>query len=53
MDLIVPLFAERNRFTKAIVDTILVDARLGTARRWNEFSIATGGRCIEVDLSQR
>jgi len=52
MDLIVPLFLERNRFTKVVVDSILVDAKLGTSRRWNEFSIATGGRCVEVDLAQ-
>jgi HEAT repeat protein len=52
MDLIVPLFLERNRFTKVVVDSILVDAKLAVSRRWNDFSNATGGRCVEVDLAQ-
>jgi hypothetical protein len=53
MDLIVPLFCERNRFRKVVVDSILVDARLGTARRWYELSRRTGGRCTEVELDQK
>jgi HEAT repeat protein len=50
MDVIVPLLLERNRFRKVAFDSILVDARLGTARRWNELSVRTGGTCVEIEL---
>ena len=52
MDLIVPLLLERTRFRKVAFDSILVDARLGTARRWNELSSKTGGSCVEVELGK-
>ena len=50
MDLVAPLLLERNRFRKVVFDTILVDAPGGAKRRWEAFSAATGGRCVEVAL---
>jgi HEAT repeat protein len=50
MDLIVPLLAERTRYRKLVVDSILVDAPYGTQRRWEDLARRTGGRCIEVEL---
>lgn len=50
MDLITPLFVEHTRFRRVVVDSILVDAPPGAARRWAELSRLTGGRSIEVEL---
>lgn len=52
MDLIVALLAERARTRPIVIDSILVDAPPGTAKRWRELAERTGGRSIEVDLSQ-
>lgn len=52
MDLITPLLVERTRFRPLVIDSILVDAPPGTARRWRELAELTGGRSIEVDLAQ-
>lgn len=50
MDLITPIFVEHTRFRRVVVDSILVDAPPGAARRWAELSRLTGGRSIEVEL---
>ncbi len=52
MDVIVPLLCERMRWRKLVIDSILVDAPPGAKRRWEDLSRRTGGRCIEVDLSE-
>lgn len=52
MDLITPLFVERTRFRRVVVDSILVDAPPGAARRWAELARLTGGRSIEVELEK-
>lgn len=50
MDLITPILVEHTRFRRVVVDSILVDAPPGAARRWAELSRLTGGRSIEVEL---
>jgi len=52
MDVITPLFVEATRFRRVVVDSILVDAPSGAARRWAELARLTGGRSIEIELKE-
>jgi len=50
MELMVELLAEENRYRNVAFDSILVDARRGLRRPWEELAARTGGRSIGVAL---
>ncbi len=50
MELMVTLLAERHRWAKVAIDSVLVDAKRGTLRHWERLADVTGGRSIAVEL---
>jgi hypothetical protein len=46
LDLMVELLLEQHRHRGVAFDVVLVDAKGGTARRWERLARATGGRCV-------
>jgi len=50
LELIVPLFLERNAARRVAVDLILVDAARRLERPWGELAGGTGGRLVSVSL---
>ncbi len=50
LELLIPLFLERNAARRVCVDVILVDASRKLQRFWGELAEETGGRLVAVQL---
>ena len=50
LELMVPLLEQAARFDRVAIDSIVVDARPGLRKHWEELARRTGGRSIAVEL---
>jgi hypothetical protein len=50
LELIVPLFLERNFARRVTLDLVLVDASRKLQRLWGELAAGTGGRVVSVSF---
>ena len=52
LELLVPMLAERARFARVRIDSVLVDASGGLARHWTRLAELTGGQSIAIEESR-